>query len=76
MSVLTNDQNKFRGITYQEAYMSRVSATYSEMVLMDATYKLVYILCAVDGNGMTESPGIQKIWTCTALTTYPDGTRT
>jgi zinc finger SWIM domain-containing protein 3 len=58
--ILSNQQNEFIGITYQDKYMQTVYNTYPEMVLMDATYKLVdirmpvYILCAIDGNGMTE----------------------
>jgi len=60
VSVMSNEENEFRGITYQDAYMRQVFETYPEIVLMDATYKLVdlrlpaYILCAIDGNGMTE----------------------
>lgn len=42
------------------AYMKKVYQTYPEIILLDSTYKLldlrmpVYILCTIDGNGMSE----------------------
>jgi len=60
VKALANEENTFRGIFYQDQSMQEVFRSYPEMLLCDATYKLldrgftVYILLAVDGNGQSQ----------------------
>jgi zinc finger SWIM domain-containing protein 3 len=60
MVLVDEATNSFRAILYQDSYVRSVFAQYPEMLLVDATYKLldlrmpVYIMMAIDGNGLSE----------------------
>nr|XP_047141034.1 protein FAR-RED IMPAIRED RESPONSE 1-like [Hydra vulgaris] len=55
--VVVNDANQLQALCYQENKMMKLFAHYSELLLLDATYKLynlcmpLYVLMCVDGNG-------------------------
>ena len=59
VEVFVSKENKFLGILYQVEYMKNIYM-FPEILLVDATYKLldlcipVYLLLAVDGNGLSE----------------------
>ena len=58
--VIVDDENNFRGLLYQDEYMRNIYANYPEVVMVDATYKLlelrmpVYLILVVDGDGSSE----------------------
>ena len=60
VEVFVSKENEFLGILYQDEYMKNVCNMFPEILLVDATYKLrdlrspVYLLLAVDGNGLSE----------------------
>lgn len=60
VEVVIGNDDSFQGIFYQDTYMKRVFEKYPEIVLVDATYKLlelrlpVYIMMGVDGDGQSE----------------------
>ena len=65
------DNNMLKAIYFQTSEMRSVFASYPELLLIDATYKLnnlnmpLYVLMSVDGNGESE---IACLW----LTQFED----
>lgn len=58
--VLVDDEQNFKGLFYQDQYMYEIYEKLPELVLVDATYKLLelrmplYLLLVVDGDGLSE----------------------
>ena len=51
------DDNKFKALYYQDAEICLVYQAYAELIMVDATYKLLnlrYLLLCIDGNGQGE----------------------
>ena len=63
--VVVEDENKLRGIFYQDAQMQKMLAAFPDVLFVDATCKLnglrtpVYILIVEDGNGHSK---IVEFW--------------
>ena len=57
--VIDSDDN-FKCLFYQDQYMRNIYKMFPELIMVDATYKLldlklpIYILLAVDGDGLSE----------------------
>ena len=55
-----DEENNFKGLFYQDAHMQNMYAHFLEILLVDATYKLldlrmpVYLLMCIDGDGLSE----------------------
>ena len=60
VDVMIDSENNFKAIFYQDQYMKKIYETYPEILLVDATYKLlelrlpVYLLLVIDGDGLSE----------------------
>lgn len=60
VEVFTNEENEFTGLFFQGGLKKSVFAAFPEVVLVDATYKLldlrmpVYLWLSIDGNGQSE----------------------
>ena len=60
MNIIVDEEEKFKGLLYQDAYMRNMYMKFPEVMLVDATYKRldlrlpVYLLLVVDGNGLSE----------------------
>ena len=58
--VVVDEENHFKGLFYQDAHMQNMYAHFPEILLVDATYKLldlrmpVYLLMCIDGDGLSE----------------------
>lgn len=58
--VVVDEDNNFKGIFYQDAHMQNIYSHFPEILLVDATYKLldlrmpVYLLMCIDGDGLSE----------------------
>jgi len=58
--VIIDENKNFKGLFYQDAYMQNIFKHFPELILVDATYKLldlrmpVYVIMCVDGNGLSE----------------------
>ena len=58
--VVVDEENNFKGLFYQDAHMQNMYAHFPEILLVDATYKLldlrmpVYLLVCIDGDGLSE----------------------
>jgi len=58
--VIVDENKNFKGLFYQDAYMQNIFKHFPELILVDATYKLldlrmpVYVIMCVDGNGLSE----------------------
>ena len=61
VDVMIDSEKNFEGIFYQNQYMKKIYERYPEILLVDATYKLlglrlpVYLLLVIDGDGLTET---------------------
>ena len=59
-----NQENNFEGLIFQDEYMKQIYSKFLELLLVDATYKLlelripVYLLLCVDGEGLSEIVGM------------------
>ena len=59
MEIVVED-NKFKALFYQDAEMHLVYQAYPELIMIDATYKLInlrlplYLSLCIDGNGQSE----------------------
>ena len=57
VDVLSDNDNNFKGIFFQDEYMTRMFSSYPEIIFIDATYKLLdlciplYLMLAEDSNG-------------------------
>jgi zinc finger SWIM domain-containing protein 3 len=64
VEIAIDEENNFKSLLFQDGYMKRAYDKYPELLLVDATYKLlnlrmpVYILMVVDGHGLSEIVGI------------------
>ena len=62
--VIINQENNFEGLFFQDEYMRQMYSKFPELLLVDATYKLlelrmpVYLLLCVDGEGLSEIVGM------------------
>ena len=62
--VIINQENNFEGLFFQDEYMRQMYSKFPELLLVDATYKLlelrmpVYLLLCVDGEGSSEIVGM------------------
>jgi len=60
VEILCDKNKKLVGIVFQDGMMKSVFAAFPEVILVDATYKLmelrmpVYLMMVVDGNGQRE----------------------
>ena len=60
MNIIVDEEENFKGLLYQDAYMRNMYMKFPEVMLVDATYKRldlrlpVYLLLVVDGNGLSE----------------------
>lgn len=60
VEVVVGDDDSFQGVFYQDMYMKTVFEKYPEIILVDATYKLlelrlpVYVMMGIDGDGQSE----------------------
>lgn len=59
--IKTDKDNNCKGIFYQDRYMQNLFAKFPEMILVDATYKLLdlrmpmYLLMCIGGDGLSEN---------------------
>ena len=60
VEVIVDEENNFQSIFYQDTYMKTIYDKYPEIILVDATYKLlelrfpIYIIMNIDGDGQSE----------------------
>ena len=60
VDIMVGQEENFKGLLYQDAYMRNMYMKFSEVMLVDATYKLldlrmpVYLLLVINGNGLSE----------------------
>ena len=60
VEILVDQDKNFKGIFYQNLQMQKVYEKFPEILLVDATYKLlelrmpIYLLIAIDGDGQSE----------------------
>ena len=60
VEVAVDEEDNFQSLFFQDRQMKSVFDKFPELVMVDATYKLldlrlpVYIMIVVDGNGLTE----------------------
>ena len=58
--VVVDEENNFKSLFYQDAHMQNIYTHFPEILLVDATYKLldlrmpVYLLMGIDGDGLSE----------------------
>ena len=64
VDIMVDEEENFKGLLYQDACMRNMYMEFPEVMLVDATYKLldlrmpVYLLLVVDGNGLREIIGL------------------
>ena len=62
--VIIDEENTFKGLFFQDEYMRDLYSKFPELLLVDATYKLlelrmpVYVLLCFDGDGLSEIVGM------------------
>ena len=67
MEVYIDDEKNLKGLFYQDEEMRLIFDAFSEILLIDATYKLnnlrlpLYIMLAIDGNGESEIIGLMLL---------------
>lgn len=60
VEVIIDSEDNFKGLLYMDSYMKNMYTKFPELLLVDATYKLldlrmpVFLLLCVDGNGLSE----------------------
>ena len=60
VEILSDTENNFKGLFFQDASMKQCFSSYPEIVFIDATYKLLeiglptYLLLCEDSNGLSE----------------------
>ena len=60
MEIWVHQDKNFKGIFFQDLQMQKVDEKFPEILLVDATYKLlelrmpIYLLIAIDGDGESE----------------------
>ena len=60
VDVLYDDEKNFKGLFFQDTSMKQSFTSYSEIVFIDATYKLLeigvptYLMLCEDSNGLSE----------------------
>ena len=58
--VIIDEEKNFKGLVYQDEYMRNTYRKFPEIIMVDATYKLLdlrmplYLLLAIDGDGISE----------------------
>ena len=63
IKIIADEESNFKALFYQDPEMHMVYQAYPELIMIDATYKLVdlrlplYLLMCVDGNGQSEIVG-------------------
>ena len=61
---IIDEENNFKGLFYQDEYMRNMYRKFPEIIMVDATYKLLdlrmplYLLLAIDGDGISEIVGL------------------
>ena len=64
VDVMVDNENNIKALLYQDLYMKNMFDKYPEMILVDATFKLldlrlpVYLLLVIDGNGSGKIVGL------------------
>ena len=64
VGIMVDEEKHFKGLLYQDTYMRNMFMKFPEVMLVDATYKLlhlripVYLLLVRDGNGLSEIIGL------------------
>ena len=62
--VIIDEEKNFKGFVYQDEYMRNMHRKFPEIIMVDATYKLLdlrmplYLLLAIDGDGISEIVGL------------------
>lgn len=60
VDIIVDQENNFKCLLYQDQYMQNMYSKFPELIMVDATYKLlslrmpVYLLLAIDGEGLSE----------------------
>ena len=60
VNVYSDKQKKFKGLFFQDGSMKQCFSSYTEIIYLDATYKLlqiglpIYLLLCEDSNGLSE----------------------
>jgi len=63
IKIIADEESNFKALFYQDPETHMVYQAYLELIMIDATYKLVdlrlplYLLMCVDGNGQSEIVG-------------------
>ncbi|XP_039300754.1 uncharacterized protein LOC120356037 [Nilaparvata lugens] len=74
VEIVSNEENQFLGLFYQDIEMQRTYSTYPEILFVDAIYKVsnlripLYILIVEDGNGNSEIVALMLLASEDALT--------
>ena len=64
VDIMVDQEENFKGLLYQDTYMRNMYMKFPEVMLVDATYRLldlrmpVYLLLVIDGNGLSEIIGL------------------
>ena len=64
VEIMVDEEKNFKGLLYQDTYMRNMYMKFPEVMLVDATYKLldlripVYLLLMIDGNCFSEIIGL------------------
>ena len=64
VDIMVDEEENFKWLLYQDAYMRNMYLKFPEVIVVDATYKIldlrmpVYLLLVVDGNGLREIVGL------------------
>ena len=62
--IMVDNEKNFKALLYQDIYMKNMFDKYQEIILVDATYKLldlrlpVYLNLVINGNGFSEIVGL------------------
>ena len=60
VEIVVDEENVFKGLFYQDQYMKHIYRKYPEIILVDATYKLlelrlpIYLVLNIDGDGQSD----------------------
>ena len=64
VDIMVDEDKNFKWLLYQNTYMRNMYLKFPEVIVVDATYKIldlrmpVYLLLVVDGNGLREIVGL------------------
>jgi len=76
IKIIADEDNNFKALFCQDPEMHMVYLAYPELIIIDATYKLVdlnlplYLLMCIDGNGQSEIVGKSLHVCCVIIILY------